>query len=378
MEHFRIATANRRQFDHENSFSLSAVNAVALARDLSWEQAFRLLLNQAHRYALLPENRTCALNMLREGGFVRIEGFRPLITYEELSWYLTERWPRLTHGVAVTAVEKTRSKRVCALRRADPPGEGFVALDTREQERQIIELWLPWDETGAAQPPVPEPPEAVRVAHCRPAPDHEGYRYFQPNPRNNCIGDCVIRAYSAVFDVSWDEALDMVAKSNEYVTAILNSRQTYRYLTGEYGFEAHERLTRGSVGLDGMEFCARMDAMYRHGERIYAMVGSHHVVGVVPVDTPEGKRYAIQDTWDSSREKIGAYFVYTPPKPRVPRPATVPGSPADCSPGARLLHPRFGEGVVRAAENGRVTVRFDGAGDRTFSAAWVAANCRGL
>ena len=70
MEHFRIATANRRQFDHENSFSLSAVNAVALARDLPWEQAFRLLLNQAHRYALLPENRTCALNMLREAGFM--------------------------------------------------------------------------------------------------------------------------------------------------------------------------------------------------------------------------------------------------------------------------------------------------------------------
>ena len=44
---------------------------------------------------------------------------------------------------------------------------------------------------------------------------------------------------------------------------------------------------------------------------------------------------------------------------------------------AATSHPKP-EGVVRAAENGHVTVRFDGAGDRTFSAAWVAANCQGL
>ncbi len=368
MEHFRIASANRHQFDYENSYSLSAVNAIALAKDIPWEDSYRRLLKQAHWYGLMPADVRCVRNMLIEAGYTKAKDFRRVESYGELSRFLMERYPNVSSGLAITAIAGTRSKRVCALRRLGEASEGFTALDTRWQDRTIIQVWLPYDEIGEEKPAIAP---LYTVDKSRPEPDHDGYRYFQPNPRNNSIGDCVIRGYAAVFDVSWDEALDMIAKSNEYRTTTVNSGTTYRYLTSEYGFVYHDRLTRGGEPLSGVEFCAQMTASCRHGERIFADVGRCHVAGIVPVDTPGGKQYVIKDSWDSTYRKIGKYFVYTPPE-KTPEPS----GPVRLAEGARLSHPHFGVGTVASVEGERVVIDFEKAGKKTFSLSWITANCK--
>ena len=74
-------------------------------------------------------------------------------------------------------------------------------------------------------------------------PSHKGYLYFQPNPLKNVIGDCVIRAYCAVFGQSWETTLDMLARSCEYKNTLLNGLTIYRSLTSEYEFDPRSRLT---------------------------------------------------------------------------------------------------------------------------------------
>lgn len=39
------------------------------------------------------------------------------------------------------------------------------------------------------------------------------YKYFQPNPCGRSVGDCAVRAISAAFDVSWEEAFDALTKN---------------------------------------------------------------------------------------------------------------------------------------------------------------------
>lgn len=373
MGHFRIASANRHQFDYQNNYALSAVNAVCLAKDLSWEASFRLLLNQAHRYGLMPEFDRCVKNMLIEAGYAPVAGFKGVRDFDQLNQALIEKYPGVSSALAVTSGLGRNRRRVCAVRRNDP--DGFIAMDTRDENRMIAQLWLPWEEIGARRPSVDDP-LSLRGSRCERMPSHDGYRYFQPNPRNNNIGDCVIRAYSAVFDVSWDEALDMLAKATGYTTATLNSLETYRYLASEPEFTYHDRMTRGRNSLTGAEFCAYLTATCKHGERVFAQAGPHHVVGIVPVDTPDGKQYAIMDSWDSSVRRIGNYFVYTPPKPDAPAPE--PEKPLRIVEGGQLSHPRFGVGTIEQLSGERIVINFPEGGRKTFAASWVRTNCKGV
>ncbi len=371
MEHFKIATANRRQFDCQNSCALSAVNAVCLAKDMAWEDAYRLLLNQSHRYGLMPEDERCIRNMLTEAGYVHIKPLGRMDSYEALSQYLTEHYPLTPSALIMTVRGQTGRKRIQAVRPSDEPGGGFVALATKKEQRSVTRLWVPYEVTGAEKP-IPEPPFALRQS--RPVPEHEGYRYFQPNPRGNSIGDCVIRAYAAVFNVTWDEALEMVARANGYLTTILNSLLTDRYLVSEHGFAFHEPPDLHGEPLTGREFCGFLTRKYHGGERVFAEMGTRHVVGIVPVDTAGGPRYAIMDSWDSSREKIGRYFVYTPVKEQGEE-APPARAPLVITEGTHVKHPRYGEGVTEAVKGDRIDIRFLGAGLKTLALSWVREHC---
>ena len=59
MDHFQLATANKSQETQYPNLSLSAVNALALAQDMPWEDAYRLLLKQGQRYGLLHREHAC-------------------------------------------------------------------------------------------------------------------------------------------------------------------------------------------------------------------------------------------------------------------------------------------------------------------------------
>ena len=103
MDHFQLATANKSQETQYPNLSLSAVNALALAQDMPWEDAYRLLLKQGQRYGLLLKNKICIVNMLADAGYVRIPGFRCLKSYAELNSLLTDQYPQVKEIAVVSS-----------------------------------------------------------------------------------------------------------------------------------------------------------------------------------------------------------------------------------------------------------------------------------
>ena len=108
------------------------------------------------------------------------------------------------------------------------------------------------------------------------------------------------------------------------------------------------------------------------------------MVGVVPAETPAGRRYAIMDSWDSSGRTIGDYFVLRPEEwEKRMREEQEEDPPKEETPllvqtGERLVHPRFGEGMIEAVQDGKVTVIFPDVGRKTLTVAWVQANCKAV
>ncbi len=376
MDHFKKATANRHQYDQYNNPSLSAVNAVALANGISWEDSYRILLEQGKRYGLMLANQKCVDNMLKEAGYVRIPHVRRMNNYSELNDFLLSEYPSITHAVVLTVTGTVRKRRYCAVQRSSDPEEGFVVLDIKEEPRSVISLWLDYHEIGGEKPAVDNP----KMSEEQISYSHQGYLYFQPNPLKNNIGDCVIRAYCAVFDRPWTQILEMLAKSCEYNETVLNSQFTYRSLTSEYELDPYSRLTSEGKGLTGKEFCKRLDLMYRNGERFFAKVGPTHVVGIIPTVINGNKQYAIADSWDSSSRKIGDYWIFRPAKQK---PVFVPKIVDDVAPmsideGKQLIHPVFGKGVITKnfQEEKRAEVHFPEYGDKLLTHSWIQANCK--
>ena len=376
MDHFRIATANKSQEFRRSDSSLSVINALCLARDLPWKDSYKMLLAQGKRFGLLLNEKTCWVNMLADAGYVRIRGFRKLGSWTDLSDFLLENYPHISHALVAARSRSIRAPRFCAVRRLPDPAAGFVGLDIMEEEREIESLWLHYEEAGLPKPVL----QKVTVLQPgEPVPSHKGFVYYQPNPVQRIIGDCVIRAYSAVFSQSWEATLDMLAEACEYRDTHLNSVLVYQSLASEYEFDPRSRMREQGKGLTGIEFCDRMTLMCRNGERFFAHAGRNHTVGIIPVLIDGMEQYAIADSWDSSREIIGDYWVYRPvrrKKPDPPKPEA--GAPFSLDPGTRLLHPAFGEGTVLQwnEKDQRVLIQFQQKKEKLLTAAWVRANCR--
>ena len=377
MDHFQKATANRHQHDQFNNPSLSAVNAVALSGDIPWEESYRILLNQGKRYGLMLTDRKCVDNMLKEAGYVRIPGVRRMADYSTLSDYLLSEYPHITHAIVLTVKGAAREKRFCAVYRMPDSESGFVVQDIKEEPRSVIALWLDYREIRAKKPAVDLPVmHSEGIIH----PSHPGYLYYQPNPLKNNIGDCVIRAYSAVFDQPWDKVLEMLAQSCEYTDTALNDQFTYRSLTSEYEFDPYTRPVFEGKGLTGVEFCKRLDLVCRNGERFFAKLGPTHVVGIVPAVINGVKQYAIADSWDSSSRKVGDYWIFRPAKRRqaVPEKVEEKAPVLSLNAGDKLIHPAFGEGVIQSfdPETDRIQILFPTHGEKLLTRSWIRANCR--
>lgn len=376
MDHFQVATANKSQETQYNETSLSVVNALCLARDLPWKDSYQILLTQGKRYGLLLHQKTCWTNMLADAGYVRIRGFKKLTSWTDLSRTLQENHPYISHALVATRSFSSRTHRFCAVRRLPDPGTGFVGLDLKEEEKEILSLWLYYEEAGL---PKPVPEKVSVIYHRNPPFSHKGFIFYQPNPVQRYTGDCVIRAYSAVFNQSWEDTIDMLAEACEYRDTHLNSGFVYRSLASEYEFDPHSPLKEQGKGLTGLEFCDRMTLMCRNGERFFAHAGRNHVVGIIPTVIDGMKQYAIADTWDSSGVKIGEYWVYRPTKKRkseLPKPEEKPPLPLE--PGTWLIHPSFGRGAVLQVNEAdqRVLIFFPDHGDKWLTVPWVQGNCR--
>ena len=120
------------------------------------------------------------------------------------------------------------------------------------------------------------------------------FSYYQPNPKNKSTGDCVIRAVSKAFNVSWETAyIDLVMQG--YLmgdlpssNAVLNS-----YLRSK-GFRRH------AVPNTCPDCYSFADFAYEHPRGTYVLGTGTHVACV--------KDGNIYDSWDSSDSVVIYYY----------------------------------------------------------------------
>ena len=366
MEYSNRIADIRQEKKFECTAAAYSVHALSIVLGISWEDAFKFLLRAAHQLHLMPADPRCAEEMLWESGFVLLpeeKGFRP---YTEFKAYFDARYPDEEFAIVQNFYNKGL---VCAMTRRS----GEVHLHTESiygADKGRIWLYRP------------EQAEALRKRrrnssdrkNGRPAPKStEEFQYFQANPDENRIGDCVVRALAAALAISWDDALDRLAAEGNYARTVLNRQELFEGVLRKEGFRKYSEIYVDGKVVTGFTFCTIMSRTYHNGERIFAEVGKHHVAAVLP-DAPENsaspvRKYRFFDSWNCTQRKIYSYWV----QPSVSQ--TEEKAAPDIR-GRKIRHPKFGLGIVQQEQDTSVEVIFPEVGKKQLSAGWIQKNCQ--
>ena len=390
----RICTVNANPdgLSEGGVLAQSALNVLTLSGPMSWEAAYRLLLDEAHRLCLMPDDERCVRAMLQKQGFFLQPTLKEYPNADEICRYAEEHCFDGQQILLRLDTERGNYGRMAAVLPADHPslaGQTPAPLRYRctgsirrlgEQARQI---WVRWPD-GVDHSPKARRKGRTGGKKCF-SDDRNGgaYAFYQANPEGNAIGDCAVRAMASVCGIDWHEALDRLARTINYRATTVNTTMNLEKMLEAEGFLRCRTPRIGGRSMTGGEFCAEMDRRYHDGERIFAYVGSSHAVAVLPISEADGTHYRILDNWDSSNRHIFNYFVKFPPKQsqRVPEPEPVPAELEEkmlCV-GLSLRHPSYGTGTVtERIGGGFLRVQFADAGMKLLSAAWVVQNCSGI
>ena len=120
------------------------------------------------------------------------------------------------------------------------------------------------------------------------------YRYFNPNPLNKSVGDCVIRALAKATDQSWKDVLLQLFTYSYHMADMPSSNSVW----GNY------LKTKGFVQVSLPNTCPEcytvQDFCEEHPYGTYVLATGTHVIAV-----EDGDYY---DSWDSGSEIPVYYF----------------------------------------------------------------------
>lgn len=343
-----------------------------------WQTAFDLQIANAKKLGLMPDDFKVIRETLRNLGFAMqstaVEGIRVGTVLSKLGYFsvpavvflqLSDYQHLGGYMVAVQIV-----------------GDKYTLISTPEcvdyfDKRRVNHIWIRWSDRVDRSP---YPRKAInrktRDSKWRSIPETAHLKPFQPNPCNNYIGDCVVRATAGAMDITWNDALDTLASMREVT---VNAREVYPRILEKYGFIHHNPLVRNGHRLDGKAFCEEISRIYHNGERIFAHVGRLHVAAIVPVRGDEGsKTYKIIDSWDSSTRLIGEYWVLPANSPKSKNDVSSSLSTGNQQPlsiGTRLKHPTFGVGIITEVVTGILIMDFGENGSRRLGETWIRKHC---
>lgn len=355
----------------DRSLAFSAVNAVCITTGLDWEVVFNALLHHALTLSLMPNDMACVKALLASFGFFPQPGRLAGKTVGKTCASLGDFLPQQAVGVVHTRLRGFLGGTMTALLPGKTAYQPSGLADTSEQE--VLCVWLRWPDLQDHSP-VPRRKRRSTKSYRwegEPARDHKAFHYYQANPAENNIGDCVVRGIAAVLDIPWGEALARLAS---YGAATVNVAKIYERLLADEGFLEHKSLRDDGILLTGAEFCDAMDHRYHDGERIFIHCGPHHVAAVLPIRNEKGVlHYRIVDSWDSSERRIGSYWVQR----RNRRLSDLDDE--DNITGKRLEHPVFGSGVILGFSGPcacpMLRVRFERAGIKLLGRQWAFEHC---
>lgn len=114
------------------------------------------------------------------------------------------------------------------------------------------------------------------------------YQYFNPNPAGRVVGDCAVRAIAAAFDVSWDDAFDVLAKSAKQMCDMPSSDAVWGAVLRGMGY-VREAIPNSCPDCYTVEMFAE-----DHPNGTFVLGLGGHVVTV--------RDGVVLDSWDSTQE----------------------------------------------------------------------------
>ena len=361
--------------DHKSCASIT-VQCLVDAGVTDWCTAFNTQINHAKKLGQMPDDIKVMRETLKAFGFVMQSTQVENIRVQELLNKLGRLGKPALLFIQVVDYKHFGGNMIAL----GTDGFKYILISPTSQKVDAIarfwtaHVWIRWDD-GVDRSPYPR--RAVRrknsvASHRRSYEETECYKPFQPNPCNNYIGDCVVRAVSGAMDVSWSAAIDLLSSANE---TTVNAREVYPKILEQNGFVHHKPIIRGGHHLDGKSFCNEMHKIYHNGERIFAHVGRLHVAAIVPVHCSDGDiTYKIIDSWDSSKRTIGDYWVKSVMAPDNDL-SMKKSARKSFNIGTQLLHPSFGIGTVTSIAPGILTVDFKANGLRRLGEIWAREHC---
>lgn len=120
------------------------------------------------------------------------------------------------------------------------------------------------------------------------------FRYYNANPKNLKVGDCVIRAICTAFDQSWEKIyIDLCLKGYEMADMPSSNRVWMEYLK-ENGWRRHIIPDTCPECYTVKDFCGE------HFKGTYILGSGTHTICVKDSDWI--------DTWDSGEEYVVYYW----------------------------------------------------------------------
>ena len=120
------------------------------------------------------------------------------------------------------------------------------------------------------------------------------YEYFNNNPADKIVGDCVVRAISIATNESWDKTYIALALQGFLSKDIMNSNAVWGAYLMQNGFE------RYTLPHTCPECYSFSDFAKDHPKGIYVLCTGTHVATV--------KNSVLMDAWDSQNEVVQFYW----------------------------------------------------------------------
>lgn len=118
--------------------------------------------------------------------------------------------------------------------------------------------------------------------------------YYNPNPKLNRVGDCVIRAICRVTDQPWEKVYSDVCFEGLCQYDMPSSNAVWGEYLQKNGFKRMSIPNSCPQCITVKEFCKAFQ------QGVYVIGTGTHVVGIVNED--------YFDTWDSGDEVVAYYF----------------------------------------------------------------------
>lgn len=369
-------TVNTSSVDsQEAGLAQFAVNAMVIANQSSWNDEFLGLMEQVHQLNLMPNDLKCILAMYEARGFIRQPGVKGCIRVKDVIHYMNTN----CHDGQIAIVKANQKYPFMAI-----VPEGYSKFDPTHDRAggyhcygllcspgySISDIWIRWADGQDHSPVKRRKGRTAKEKKIAVPPDHEAFHYLQKNPTKR-IGDCVIRAFASVLDISWNEAMDRIAAASGNENTTVNIATVFHQLLKQEGFSKRSPMRVNGKRLTGKEFCRELDKVLHNGERVFANVGCSHVAAILPFVEHGTTHYKIVDCWDSSDRLIGDYWIKEPVRQEssmnIEKVMPV---------GAYVTHPLFGRGKVQSVHrSGWVAIDFPKGGFHVLDYRWIKNNC---